>query len=304
MRKPPVTLSMPSEPALASPVEYGGASTPSARLLALFQERRLTPTQRRIAQCLVEHASDAAFLSSGEVAELAKVSQPSVTRFAVALGFTGYPDLRRRIRSVNHGNVAESVGEARRNELQQAVAAEISNLRQLTDALEDLSVVERAARLLARSRPLLILGLRASAPLATYFGYFAAKVHPDARVLSEGGTALGDRLEQARAAGGSAVLAFVLPRYPAEVLDALRQARGLGLSVVTVTDRALTPAEEHSDVVLHAPVGAQLVFDSYAAPMVLAMILLQATCDAIPAQAHDRLEAFERSAATRQIFIP
>lgn len=277
--------------------------TPSARLLQLFQAHRLTPTQRRIAQCLVEHAGDAAYLSSGEVAEIASVSQPSVTRFAVALGFSGYPDLRRTIRSLNRGDEAETVGEARRNELQQAVSEEISNLRQLTNTLGDLTVVERAAQLLAPSRPLPVLGLRASSSLAEYFGYFASKVHPDVRVLREGGTALGDRLLQARAAGATAMLAFVLPRYPAETLDAISQAKQLGIAVVTITDRALAPADEHSTVVLHAPVGSQLVFDSYAAPMVLAMALLQATCDAIPAQAQVRLEAFERSAASRQIFV-
>jgi DNA-binding MurR/RpiR family transcriptional regulator len=280
-----------------------GTAAPSARLLALFQEHRLTPTQRRIAQSLVEHAADAAFFSSGEVAELANVSQPSVTRFAVALGFDGYPDLRRTIRQLTRGETGETVGEARRNELQQAVAAEIVNLQQLGETLADLSLVERAALLLAPSRPLIVIGLRASAPLANYFGYFAAKVHPDTRVLSHGGTALGDRIEQARAAGGEALLAFVLPRYPEEMLDALRYARTLGFSIVTITDRALAPAEPYSDVVLRAAVGSQLVFDSYAAPMVLAMALLQATCDAMPAQAQDRLEAFERSAAGRHIFV-
>ena len=62
---------------------------PSGRLLRLFDGHRLTPTQRRIAHCLVRNAAEAPFLSSVEVAELAGVSQPSVTRFAVALGFDG-----------------------------------------------------------------------------------------------------------------------------------------------------------------------------------------------------------------------
>jgi DNA-binding MurR/RpiR family transcriptional regulator len=75
------------------------------------------------------------------------------------------------------------------------------------------------------SRPLPVLGLRSAAPLAGYFGYFAAKVHPDARVLEHGGSLLADRLERARAAGATAMLGIVLPRYPREALDALREAR-------------------------------------------------------------------------------
>ena len=59
------------------------------RLLELFDGQRLTPAQRRIARCLVDHAGQAGYLSSGDLADLAGVSQPSVTRFATA------PRLRR-----------------------------------------------------------------------------------------------------------------------------------------------------------------------------------------------------------------
>ena len=65
----------------------GVADSPTGRLQALFEGRRLTPTQRRIAHSMVRRAADVPFLSSVELAELAGVSQPSVTRFAVALGF-------------------------------------------------------------------------------------------------------------------------------------------------------------------------------------------------------------------------
>ncbi|MFD6287676.1 MurR/RpiR family transcriptional regulator, partial [Streptomyces sp. NPDC060205] len=81
----------------------GGTSSgagAAARLHQLFEGRRLTPTQRRIAHCLVRRTAAAPFLSSVELAQLAGVSQPSVTRFAVALGFDGYPALRRHLRDV------------------------------------------------------------------------------------------------------------------------------------------------------------------------------------------------------------
>lgn len=280
------------------------AAAPSTRLLTLFDGHRLTPTQRRLAQCLVEHAAEAAFLSSSELADLAKVSQPSVTRFAVALGYSGYPELRRTVRSVVAGQQVESPDEARRNEWQSAVAAEVTNLTSLADALADPAAIERAGELLMTSRPLVVVGVRAAAPLAAYFGYFAAKVHPALRVIDTGGSLLADRLEQAWAAGATTVLAFVLPRYPREALEALDTARALGFTVITVTDAHLSPAAAHSDHVLCAAVGSRLVFDSHAGPMVLSSLLLQAMCDAAPAESQARLEEFERSAAERALFAP
>ncbi len=279
--------------------------TAAQRVLALFDGQRLTPAQRRIAQCLVEHASGAAYLSSGELAELAQVSQPSVTRFATALGFDGYPALRRRLRELVAGQPPATAGEhnaGEHNDLQRAVTGEIDNLARLADLLADRRPVAEAGKLLAASRPLLVLGLRAAAPIAGYFGYFAAKVHPDVRVLDAGGTHLLDKLDQARAAGAGAMLAIVLPRYPRETFEAIREAKAAGMSVVALTDSAVSPAAEHADVVLPAAVGTQLVFDLHTGPMAMTMVLLQAMCDARPEPVQRRLEEFEATAARRHIF--
>ncbi|MFJ5543848.1 MurR/RpiR family transcriptional regulator [Micromonospora chalcea] len=277
-----------------------GAASPD-RLLDLFHGVRLTPTQRRIAHCLVRHAGAAAYLSAAEVAELAGVSQPSVTRFAMALGHDGYPALRRRLRELGARGAADQ--DRAGNALQRAVHAERDNLDRLATQLADAGRVAEVGRLLAASRPLPVLGLRAAAPLAAYFAYFAAKVHPDVRVFDDGGSMLVDRLDQAVAAGATAMLAFVLPRYPRETLEALREARDAGLTVVAITDSPVSPATEHAQVVLPAAVGADLVFDLHTAPMTLAMVVLQAICDAAPAETQDRLEAFESSAARRQLFL-
>ena len=291
-------------PAMAEGVTPG----PSGRLLSLFDGHRLTPTQRRIAHCLVRHASDAPFLSSVEVAELAGVSQPSVTRFAVALGFDGYPALRRRLRELGPADPGESGGgeesarDAVRNEQQQAVLAEIANLQHLAAVLADPEPVLQAARLLAASRPLLVLGLRAASAQAHGFAYFAAKVHPDVRLLDEGGTMALDRIEQAVRAGATTLICFALPRHPRELVDLLSAARRAGLTVITVADSAFAPVAELTDLMLPAAVGSSLVFDTACAPMMLGRVLIQAMCDELP-DSVARLEAFELAAAARGLFV-
>jgi DNA-binding MurR/RpiR family transcriptional regulator len=270
------------------------------RLMQLFDGHRLTPTQRRIAHCLVRRAADAPFLSSVEVAELAGVSQPSVTRFAVALGFDGYPALRRHLREV--APVPQTAREDSYNEYQQAVHAEIENLHQLSALLADPAPVARAGRLLAASRPLPVLGLRAAAAQARGFAYFAAKVHPDVRLLDESGTMLADRIDAAVVAGASVLLCFALPRHPREVVDALRYAKDAGLTVTTVADSSFAPVAGHSDVLLPAAVGTALVFDTPCAPMMLGRVLLEAMCDDLP-DAQARLEEFDARAATRGLFV-
>ncbi|QIQ04486.1 MurR/RpiR family transcriptional regulator [Streptomyces liangshanensis] len=275
------------------------SDSPATRLQQLFEGHRLTPTQRRIAHSMVRRAADVPFLSSVELAELAGVSQPSVTRFAVALGFDGYPALRKHLREV--APTGQDTDAAPYNEYQQAVLGEIENLRHLAELLADPAPAERAGRLLAASRPLPVLGLRAASSQARGFAYFAAKVHPDVRLLDEGGTMLADRIDTARTAGASALLCFALPRHPKEVVEALAYAREAGLTVITVADSAFAPVARHSDLLIPAAVGTGLAFDTACAPMLLGRVLLEAMCDHLP-EAQARLEEFDAGAAARGLF--
>ncbi|GAA3231623.1 hypothetical protein GCM10020256_46440 [Streptomyces thermocoprophilus] len=188
------------------------------------------------------------------------------------------------------------------NEYQQAVEAEIENLRHLAEALADPGPVREAGRILAASRPLPVLGLRAAASQAYGFAYFAAKVHPDVRLLNEGGTMIHDRLDAAVHAGASALLCFALPRHPREVLDTLQYAKEAGLTVVTVADSAFAPVARASDLLLPAAVGTGLAFDTACAPMLLGRVLLEAMCDDLP-DAQARLEEFDAKASARGLFV-
>ncbi|MER7502379.1 MurR/RpiR family transcriptional regulator [Nonomuraea pusilla] len=262
----------------------------------LLDGRRLSPVQRRIAHYLSEHLDEAIFLSSVELAERAGVSQPSVTRFATALGFAGYPELRQALRPLVLGNGAEAPQE---NLLRGAVDSEIRNLVAVRERLAGFPLRE-LGEALAATEPLPVLGLRVSCGLATTFAYYARRIHPDVRLLTHGGSELSDGLHAARRAGAEWLVAVVLPRYPREALQALEYAAKLGLRVAAITDKPGLPAE----VVLDAPVGDRLVFDSHAAPLALAMALVEAMADAAPLRTQARLEEYERMAEENGTFLP
>ncbi|TDE57570.1 MurR/RpiR family transcriptional regulator [Nonomuraea mesophila] len=255
-------------------------------LSVLLDGRRLSPVQRRIAHYLSEHLDEAIFLSSVELAERAGVSQPSVTRFAMVLGFAGYPELRQALRPLVLGGGPHAPQESL---LRGAIDAEIRNLALVRERLPAFPLKELGEQL-AATEPLPVMGLRVSCGLATTFAYYARRVHPDVRLLTHGGSELADGLHAARRAGGEWLVAVVLPRYPVEALQALEYAGKLGLRVAAITDKATFPAE----VVLDAPVGDRLVFDSHAAPLALAMALVEAIADAAPLRTRARLEEYER----------
>ncbi|RRR77707.1 MurR/RpiR family transcriptional regulator [Streptomyces sp. RP5T] len=281
-------------------------AAPASQLRTLFDRPRLSPGQRRIAQYLIEHITEAAFLSITDLAERVGVSQPSVTRFAAAVGFSGYPALREKLQSIALGTLAGGPvtdDESRGNELQAAVDAEIENLENLRRDFADPDQVIQLGRELSESTPLTILGLRISASLAEYFAYAARRIHPDVRLVTRGGSVAYDALLQSREAGGTWVLAFSMPRHAQETLTALRVARSAGLKIALVTDLALGHVADEADVLFSTGTGSRLVFDSYAAPGVIAAALLQAMTDADPERTQARLEEYEQISDQHQFFL-
>jgi DNA-binding MurR/RpiR family transcriptional regulator len=255
-------------------------------LLTVAQRHRLSPTQRQIVQRMLGLFPDVAFLSTSDIAEQAGVSQPTVTRLATALGFAGFPEFRAALREVVLGlTPAPDRSEAN------AVGQEVSNLDSLRRVL-DSDRMRDAVRHLAGTAPLGVIGLRASAALAEYFGYFARRILPAVTVCTDAGT-VEDTVLELHQQGAGAVLAFAMPRYPAGTVAALRLARRLGMATVVVADTALVPFAPDADVLLVAPVGTGLVFDSHAAVVVLAISLLDAIAGTDPQRTQERLEAHE-----------
>ncbi|TKI06954.1 MurR/RpiR family transcriptional regulator [Martelella alba] len=285
----------------------GGSASAQNERQAIYAEldrraqgQRLTPAQRRIAQCLIENSNEIGFLSSLELAKLANVSQPSVTRFATSLGFDGYLEMRRHLRSGL--SVGEPRAEILTNRYQAAAQAEMHNLEELSNMLADDSLIDRFGAALASSRPLAVLGLRASCGLAAQFAYFAAKVHPDIRLLTGGGSINEDRLEQVKAAGGTCVLAFMMPLFPRETVRALEFAREIGLTVALVADASLADYSRWSDMLLQVPINTSLVFDSYSAPTMMVSVLLDAMCNHMKNEAQSRLDHLDHSSRKRKVF--
>lgn len=271
---------------MARDVEY-------ERLPGLFDRRRLSPTQRRVARFVADHPREAPFLTSVELAARVGVSQPTVTRLAVALGYAGYGEFQRDLRRMALG----AVENGQRNKFQASVDDEVSNLRALRESLGDEGGIGTLGKELAASEPLVVMGLRASAPLAQYFGYFAERIHPDVRQITAGGSTGTDDLVHAHRSGATWALCFAMPRYPRETLAMMRYARDMDMQTATVTDRYSETIAAVSDRVLPAGVGSRLVFDSQTAAMALSTALLEALSDAAPERAQTSLEDFEHRAA-------
>jgi DNA-binding MurR/RpiR family transcriptional regulator len=275
------------------------------RLIELFAGTRLTPVQRRLAAYITDHGREAAFASSVRLAEIVGVSQPSVTRLASSMGFSGYGELQLRIREiVVSPNGPASFDPSRSlNKMQHAVQSSIEALTLLSQQLSDTRDVDHAAAVLVESSPLIIYGTRASAALANHFFYFADKIHPAVSLVAGGASEATERITRSQLSGATCMLAIVLPRYPREAQRVLRFARERGLKIVLVTDSVLSPLVAEEDIVLPAPVNSELIFDAAVGPAQMLTVLLEGLADSASARSQSRLESLETLAVAERFFL-
>lgn len=296
---------------MSAPPRPDAAADDAARvwLAERCRQHRLSPALRRVAQFLIDSMPDAAFLSTSEAAARAGVSQPSVTRLIATLGFASYADFREQVREIALGAPVPDPPTPADRPGPDVVDDASAALERLRPVLRS-SAVDDVVHALVGSETWVFLGLRASAAIARYGAYFAARIHDDVRVMVEADTLL-DRITVLAAAGRRAVLVVVaMPRYPAATVAALRHASALGLTTVLVIDEASTAraadltSEPTADFaadathVLTAPVGTGLVFDTHVAPVLLLSSLVDAVAAVDPRRTQEHLEAHDLLADT------
>ena len=62
--------------------------------------RPLSKGHRRIAEYIAQHYDKAVFMTAGALGRECGVSESTVVRFASAMGYEGYPELRERLRGL------------------------------------------------------------------------------------------------------------------------------------------------------------------------------------------------------------
>lgn len=228
----------------------------------------LTPSEQRIAQALLNDYPAAGLGPATHLAKRAGVSDPTVVRFVVKLGFDGFMafqssllgELEERLRSplTMMGSVpAADEGGVMRGYLQSVGAA----LRQAETASPQISF-DRAARLIMESRTLLLLGGRFSRHVAEILAAHLEQFRPAVTRLGPVSAETFDRL--ADLGKRDALIAFDYRRYQRDVIAFAQQAADRGLRLVLFTDRWQSPAAARADVVIISPVEAGSPYDTLA----------------------------------------
>lgn len=260
----------------------------------------LSPTfskgQRRIASFISENYEKAAFMTAGKLGQAAGVSESTVVRFASDLGYEGYPEMRRamqelvknRLTTVQRIEVAKDLITGA-DVPETVLSSDMSKIRHTLEEL-DREEFARAAQAISGARTIYIVGVRSSAVLSSFMGFYLNQLFPDVRVISQ--SAFSEIYEQILHIGeGDVLVAISFPRYSRRTIMAMRYAKDKGARIVGITDSESSLVAQLADLKLYARSDMVSFLDSLVAPLSLINALIVAAAEA---SSRDLEESFQR----------
>ena len=255
----------------------------SCNFLSILQEKEPTFSkgQKRIARYITDSYDKAAFMTANRLGKTVGVSESTVVRFAVDLGFDGYPSMQKAMREMvlNRLTSVQRIEVANNRFGDQVVVSmvlhsDMEKLRQTSELLSRETFAD-AVNAILKAKRVYILGVRSAAPLANFLGYYLNYMFNNVHVLS--GLSAGEMFEKiVGITPEDVVIAFSFPRYSSSTTKGARYCRSAGATVIGITDSADSPLGLCSDHVLLAKSDMVSLVDSLVAPLSLVNALIVA----------------------------
>lgn len=238
---------------------------------------KMSKGQKVIADFINANYDKAARMTAAKLGQSVGISESTVVRFASELGYAGYPQMQRAVQEMARNRLTTLQRMELTDDmtgatlLRSVLRADLDNLRQTMERIDG-AQFEAVADKMYEARRIYLLGVRSSAPLVQFMGYYLSYIMDNVRIVTSG---INDILEQLVHIEKSDVLVAVsFPRYSRRTLDGVRYAHERGASVIAITDTQGAPLCRYADNVLVAQSNTSSFVDSLVSPFSVANALI------------------------------
>ena len=239
--------------------------------------------QKLLATYITDNYDKAVFLTAAKMGEIVGVSESTVVRFAMSLGYKGYPEfqkaleelVRNKLNSVQRMEV--TYGRISQSAILETVLQSDSDKIKTTLEKIDQSAFELAVDTILSARNIYIVGIRSCAPLASFLSFYLTLMFDNVRLLHTNSSS--EIFEQmVRIGEEDTIIGISFPRYSMRTLKALEFANNRSAKVITITDSIHSPMNLYSSCNLIADSDMASIVDSLVAPLSVINALIVALC--------------------------
>lgn len=228
--------------------------------------------QKMIANYIINHYDKAAFMTAAKLGRAVGVSESTVVRFAVEMGFEGYPKLQKVLQELIKSKLTAvqriEVSSNRIDENNVLKSVLQSDMEKIKLTMEEINKEEfkQIVECVLNAKKIYILGVRSSAALAGFLGFYFNLIFDNVRLIHT--TSVSEMFEQIlRASAGDVVIGISFPRYSKRTVKALKFVKSQGATVIAITDSKESPLTSDADHCIIARSDMASFVDSLVAPL-------------------------------------
>ncbi len=243
----------------------------------------LSKGQKLLAAYITDHYDKAVFLTAAKLGEVVGVSESTVVRFAMHLGYKGYPQFQQALADLVRGKLdsvqrMENVyGRISQSEILAAVLKSDADRIQETLGIIDEQTFDLAVETILHARKIYVIGIRSCAPIAEFLAFYLNLMMDHVQLLHT--TSSSELFEQMlHISKEDVIIGISFPRYSMRVLKAMEFANSQKAKVITLTDSVHSPMNLYSSCNLIAQSDMSSIVDSLVAPLSVINALIMAVC--------------------------
>ncbi|KDB08969.1 transcriptional regulator, RpiR family [Burkholderia sp. lig30] len=275
----------------------------SIRALLLSQMDSFTPGEQKVAQALLDRYPSLGLGPISGVAKQANVSDPTVFRFVVRLGFPSYASFQQAL----HNEIDEAMNSPldrmrtfhstpAQNESPMTVFQRLSqSLNTMILGLDIKAFNEAASLLVELDARIFCGGGRYTSPLASMFSYALGYMRPNVRCIEPdlkiASIALADM------GPGDILVIFDFRRYQEDSVRFAEAASKLGVRILLITDEWISPIGEFADVILSIKGRPFAMLETKVPALALCEAILISVTNRLPDSSKKRMEIIEALSA-------
>jgi DNA-binding MurR/RpiR family transcriptional regulator len=277
---------------------------PSALEARLTKARRyLNPRRQRLIRAILDSADETCFLSSREMAKRYHVDATTILRTTQVLGYGSFADFTADLRQhfvagITPYTALKAATQEHRSvtdHIDHALDKALENLNILQSDLDRQRVIE-LAKLIKRSRHVLVVGLDFAASLSYYLAYGLLALGFDAEAPIGSSGNLQYKVEVLTSK--DILVAISFGQCLRDTVESVLRAKKQGVPTFGITDSNISPIARYCGAHLIAPVVSPSFLNSYVAPMAAISAIHVACAHIDPRRSLNRLRPTDREYAS------
>ncbi len=264
--------------------------------------------QKAISAFIYDHYDQAVFMTAAKLGETVGVSESTVVRYAMFIGYNGYPEFQRDLEDwvQNKINSVQKIGAKYGKSTQSEILTSVleADIEKLQDTIHSLDPVafETAVDIILEAKNVYVMGVRSCEPLADFLHFYLNMIRGNVILLKT--TSVSETFEQMiRIDEQDAMIGISFPRYSMRTLKAMEFANDRNAKVITVTDSVHSPMNLYSSCNLLARSDMVSIVDSLVAPLSVINALVVAMCLKRPEEVKNNLKNLEEAWNNYQVYL-